>query len=87
MKSLTLTQARHQLGELVRAAEPVELTRRGVPIGTLRPSVRAPYDRDAAIEAARGIRELGERLAARHKPSKKHGAIKAIRDLRDNGAT
>ena len=86
MKTLTLTQARRQLGELVDAAEPVERTRRGVPIGTPRPSVRAPYNRDAAIEAARGIRELGERLATWHKPSKKHGGTRALRELRDHGS-
>ena len=85
MKTVTLTEARRQLGELVNSAEPVEITRRGERIGTLRGEAEAPVDREKAMAAARGIRALSERLAAKRKPSKKHGATQAVRDLRDRG--
>lgn len=85
MKTVSITEARRRLGELMKAAEPVEVTRRGEPLGTLRPSVRQPYDREKAMAAASDIRVLGERLAAKHKPSQKHGATAAVRALRDRG--
>jgi len=85
MKTVTLTQARNKLGELVQQGEPVELTRRGQSIATLRVFAKPKVDREAAIKAAHDIRELSARLAAKRKPSKRHGATKAVRDLRDDG--
>ena len=83
MKTLTLTQARQQLGELMHAAEPVKLTRRGQPIGTLHVEAQAEpaHDRDRAMAAARRLREIG----MTRKPSKTHGGAKAVRKLRDDG--
>ena len=81
MKSISITQARRKLGELVRTPETVELTHRGTPVGTLRVYAEAHYDRDKAREAARRIREIG----LKYKPSKKHGGTQALRDLRDDG--
>ena len=85
MKTLTITQARRRLGELVRSHETVEVTHRGATIGTLRASAEVPYDRERAMAAAQHIRELSEMLAAKRKPSKKHGATQAVRKLRDHG--
>ena len=87
MKTVTLTQARRRLGELVQASETVRVTHRGTPIGTLRADAQAepPYDRDREMAAAQHIRELSDRLAAERKPSKKHGATAAVRALRDHG--
>ena len=85
MKTVSITQARRQLGELVRTPETVEVTSRGVPVGTLHIHAEPTYDRDKALEAARGLRQLGAKILARRKPSKKNGAVKAIRDLRDDG--
>ena len=87
MKTLTITQARRRLGELVKSHETVEVTHRGEAIGTLRGGAQAepPYDRERAMAAARHIRELSEMLAAKYKPSKKHGATQAVRKLRDHG--
>ena len=82
MKTLTITQARRQLGELVKSHETVEVTHRGEAIGTLRAGTKSePYDRDRAMAAARRIREIG----LKYKPSKKHGGTKALRQLRDHG--
>ena len=85
MKTLTLTQARRQLGELVRSHETVEVTHRGEAIGTLRGGAgaqgEAPCDRDRAMAAARRLREIG----LKYKPSKKHGGTRALRQLRDHG--
>ena len=87
MKTITITQARRRLGELVQAHETVQVTHRGVPIGTLHASAQAepPQDREREMAAAQGIRELSDRLAAKRKPSKKHGATAAVRALRDHG--
>ncbi len=85
MKTVSITQARRQLGKLVRTPETVEVTHRGTPVGTLRIYAEAHYDREKAMAAARGIRELSAKLVAKRKPSKKNGATKAVRDLRDNG--
>ena len=83
MKTLTLTQARRQLGELVRSHETVEVTHRGEAIGTLRGGAQTevPYDRERAIAAAQRLREIG----LKYKPSKKHGGTRALRQLRDHG--
>lgn len=83
MKTVSITKARHKLGELSRAPSTVEVTHRGATVGTLRIYAEAHYDREKAMEAARGIRELSLRLNAKRKPSKKRGATKAVRDLRD----
>ena len=81
MKTISITQARRKLGELVRTPATVEVTSRGTPVGTLRVYAEANYDRDRAVEAARRIREIG----AKYKPSRTHGATKAVRTLRDDG--
>ena len=87
MKTITITQARRRLGELVQAQETVQVTHRGVLIGTLDASAQAdpPHDREREMAAAQSIRELSDRLAAKRKPSKKHGATAAVRALRDHG--
>ena len=82
MKSLSITQARRRLGELVCTPETVEITRRGQRIGEIRGAEpEAPDDRERAMAAARRIREIG----MTRKPSKTHGGAQAIRRLRDHG--
>ena len=86
MKSLSITQARRRLGELVRTPEAVEITRRGQRIGEIRGAApEVPNDHDREMAAALRIRELSDRLAAERKPSKKLGATAAVRALRDHG--
>lgn len=81
MKSVSITQAKRQLSRLAATQEPVQLTMRGQPVGLLR--VYAEPKRDP--EAARAAFDRLERLAAKRKPSKKHGATRAVRELRDRG--
>ena len=83
MKTVSITKARRKLGEPACAPSTVEVTHRVATVGTLRIYAEGHYDRDKAMEAARGIRELSLRLNAKGKPSKKRGATKAVRDLRD----
>ena len=85
MKSVSLTEARRSLADLVAEPQTVEVTRRGRPVGTLRVLGQTEPDRERAMEAARGLRELAERVKATIKPSVKHGATRAVRELRDHG--
>ena len=81
MKSVPITQAKRGLSELMATEQTVEITNRGVSVGALRIYAEAKFDPKRAQEAARRIRAL----SATCKPSPKHGATKAVRDLRDNG--
>ena len=81
MKSVSITQAKRGLSELMTAEQTVEITNRGTPVGALRIYAEAKFDPQRAQEAARRIRAL----SAKCKPSPRHGATQAIRDLRDNG--
>jgi hypothetical protein len=81
VKTFTITEAKRKLSRLATSQEPVQLTMRGQPIGQLR--VYAEPKRDP--EAARAAFDRLKRLAATRKPSKKHGATRAVRELRDRG--
>lgn len=85
MKTVSITQARRQFGELMRNPETVEVTHRGIPVGTLCIYAEPTYDRDKAMAAARSLRELSAKVGVKHKASAKRGATKAVRDLRDHG--
>lgn len=81
VKQVSITEAKRKLSKLATSNEPVQLTMRGQPVGLLR--VYAEPKLDPA--AARAAFEQLKRLAAKRKPSRKHGATRAVRDLRDRG--
>jgi prevent-host-death family protein len=81
MKSVSITQAKRGLSELMATEQTVEITNRGTPVGALHSYAQAKFDPQRAQDAARRIRAL----SAKCKPSPRHGATKAVRDLRDNG--
>jgi len=85
MKTVTITEAKKNLRGILQADEPVQVTLRGQPAGVLRVIAEPKVDRERAREAGRRLVELSERLAAKHRPSKKHGGTQAVRDLRDHG--
>jgi hypothetical protein len=80
-KTVSITEAKRQLSRLAQSSEPVQVTVRGQRVGLLR--IYAEPKRDPA--AARAAFKRLQKLAATRKPSRKNGAIKAIRDLRDRG--
>lgn len=81
MKPSPNTPPRRRSGAAIVAAVPV-LPATPVELGgRLRVIAQAAANPQRAREAAAAIRQLG----ARHKPSKKHGATAAIRELRDGG--
>lgn len=81
VKTASITEAKRKLSRLAQTQEPVQLTMRGQPLGVLR--IYAEPKRDP--EAERAAFERLKRLAATCKPSKKHGATRAVRELRDRG--
>ncbi len=81
MKTVTITQAKRGLSDLLAKGQAVEVTSHGRTVGTLRVFAQAKVDREKAKEAARGIREIG----MKYKPSKKHGGTAELRKIRDHG--
>lgn len=80
MKS-TATTAKRVPAAALRLAAPAEAGARGPTIPPLTVVAVPREDRTRAMAAAKRIRELSER----RKPSRAHGATKAIRELRDDG--
>ena len=78
---LPVTEAKKNLARLGQAAEPVEVTLRGNPVFTMRIVAHPVRDREAALRAVERIKQIG----AKYKPSRKHGATRAVRELRDHG--
>ena len=81
MKQLSITQAKRDLSRLVTQREPVAVTIRGKSIGLLRMYAEPVFD----LVQSRAAFERLRALAAKRKPSKKHGATRAVRELRDRG--
>lgn len=80
MKTVSITHPKRKPGA-VQAVVPSQAVAPRLEGGTLRVLAQATFDPQRAREAAAKIRQLG----LKYKPSKKHGATAAVRDLRNRG--
>ena len=81
VKTVSITEAKRKLSDLLSREQTVEITSRGTKVGTLRVFAQATRDPQRAQDAARRMRAL----SAKCTPSPLGGATKAVRDLRDSG--
>jgi antitoxin (DNA-binding transcriptional repressor) of toxin-antitoxin stability system len=85
MKTLSITDAKHRLAELLQSAEPVVVTRRGNPIGTL--NLRALWRNETTTRrhrlACRRLIALAESAPIVDDPEQ--GITSELRRLRDSG--
>lgn len=85
MKTISLTEAKRQLPELLQSSEPVTVTRRGEPIGTLSAhiTVRSANSRATHRKAARGLLAISARAPVTDREADTGTA--ELRRMRDRG--
>ena len=79
MRTVSITEAKKDLSHLARSEHSFRLTSRGNEVAQVRIFATAKFDPLKAAAAAKRIKELGANV----KPSRKHGAVAVIRQIRD----